>query len=58
LTLEAQGVGSGVAILYLVDMTITTTDVPVTGAMRVVVELYNPYNVQNNTVYTLAAHQS
>jgi len=39
-------------------MTITTTDVPVTGAMRVVVELYNPYNVQNNTVYTLAAHQS
>ena len=55
--LEAQGVGSGVALMYLLT-TITTTDVPVTGAMRLVVELYNPYNVQNNTVYTLAAHQT
>ena len=53
----AQSVGDGEATLYDIN-TITTSDLPVTGSLRVVVELYNKYNLQSGAVYTLAAHQS
>jgi hypothetical protein len=53
----AQSVGGGEALLYDIT-TITTTDIPVTGALRVVVELYNKYNVQSGSAYILAGHQT
>ena len=53
----AQSVGAGSAILYDIT-TITTPDIPVTGSLRVVIELYNKYNVQSGAAYTLAAHQT
>ena len=53
----AQGVSGGEATLYDIN-TITTSDIPVTGSLRVVVELYNKYNLQSAAVYTLAAHQT
>ena len=53
----AQSVGGGEATLYDIN-TITTSDLPITGSLRVVVELYNKYNLQSGAVYTLAAHQS
>lgn len=53
----AQSVGGGSAFLYDIT-TITTPDIPVTGSLRVVIELYNKYNVQSGAAYTLAAHQT
>jgi hypothetical protein len=53
----AQGVSDGEALLYDVT-TITTSDIPTTGSLRVTVELYNKYNLQSGSAYTLAAHQS
>ena len=53
----AQSVGAGSAFLYDIT-TITTPDIPVTGSLRVVIELYNKYNVQSGAAYTLAAHQT
>jgi hypothetical protein len=53
----AQSVGGGEATLYDIN-TITTSDLPVTGSLRVTVELYNKYNLQSAAVYTLAAHQT
>jgi len=55
--LEAQSVSGGIGSMYMLT-TITTSDLPVTGQFRVLVEKYATYNIQNNTVYTLAGHQS
>ena len=52
----AQSVGGGEATLYDI-ITITTTDLPVTGSVRVTLELYNKYNVQSGAVYSLNGSQ-
>lgn len=55
--LEAQSIGGGIGIMYELT-TITTSDLPATGVLTVVVEKYGIYNIQNNTVYTLSGDQS
>ena len=50
--LTAGSVNGGFASLYDV-ITITTTDIPVTGSVQTTFELYNTYNVQTGAVYVL-----
>lgn len=37
---------------------VTTTDLPVSGALAVINEFYNKYDPLNNTAYVLASHQT
>ena len=55
--LAAGSVVGGFASLYNI-ITITTTDLPVTGAVQIVFELYDTYNVITGAQYVLDSVQS
>jgi hypothetical protein len=55
--IPAQSIYVGEASFYELT-TISTTDIPVTGTLRIMMEYYNTYTLSTGVVYTLAAHQT
>jgi hypothetical protein len=55
--IPAQSIYVGEASFYELT-TISTTDIPVTGTLRILMEHYNTYTLSTGAVYTLAAHQT
>jgi hypothetical protein len=55
--IPAQSISVGEASFYELT-TISTTDIPVTGTLRILMEHYNTYTLSTGAVYTLAAHQT